>query len=82
MTWQWLVACAVIAIPFAILVDASVQNANVAEAMNIDEIEIEPPEVQLIVVTKDGGVRKSTATFQIQGVILNIIYLNCVYRHL
>ena len=35
-----------------------------------------------LVVTKDGGVRKSTATFQIQGVILNIIYLNCVYRHL
>lgn len=28
-----------------------------------------------LVVTKDGGVRKSTATFQIQGVILNIIYL-------
>ncbi len=32
-----------------------------------------------LVVTKDGGVRKSTATFQIQGVILNIIYFEMSY---
>lgn len=51
MTWQWLVACAVIAIPFAILVDASVQNASVAEAMNVEEIEVEPKVVQLQVIT-------------------------------
>ena len=49
LTWKTFVWCGVVAIPLAIFVDASVQNANTAEAMNVVATST-PQEVELIVV--------------------------------